>query len=495
MAAISNLGIGSGLDLGSLLDRLSAAESQPLVVLKRKEATYTAKLSAYGTLQGALSSLQAAANKLADVKLFQTVKASSSFTDVLSASAASTGASGSYAVEVLRMAQAQSLAAAGVASATAPIGKGTITLDFGTLTGTLDAVSGTYSGAAFSVDASRIAKTVVIDDSNNSLEGLRDAINGTSGIGVTASIVNDGGASPFRLVLTATQSGQTSSMRINVSGVGSEDLQAVLNHDPAGTNGPSVQLRQTNEAVNALIKVNGLEVTSASNVVSEAIQGVTLNLAKLGQSTVAVSRDTAGVEAAINSLVTAYNGLKTVGGQLSRYDQETKSGAPLVGDSSLRNILIGVRAVMNTPESGELKSLSNIGVSFQKDGTLTFDAAKFRTAYAQSRDDVALFFSGLSASVQVDPGASAALGGFAGRLSGLVTGYTSVGGTLNAATAGINSTLKNLNTRYAAVELSVQAKIERYRAQFTQLDLMMARMNSTTSYLTQQFENMSASTK
>ena len=476
MASVASLGVGSNLDLSGLLTSLTTAESQPLVMLQKQQISYTAKLSAYGTLQNALSSFQSAASKLADATLFQGVKAASSATDVLTASASATGVAGSYSIEVTQLAQSQSLAAAGVVDPKAVIGKGTVTLDFGSISGgTLDPVTGTYSGAGFSPDAGRAAQSIVIDDSNNSLEGLRDAINNHADMGVTASIVNDGGASPYRLVLSSKQTGEASSMRIAVTGDAS--LQGLLNHDPSA----SQALQQTAAARNATLKVNGIDVTSKTNTVAEAVQGVTMTLAKTGTSTLTVSRDTGSVESAVSSFVTAYNSLQTTAGQLSRYDTEKHTGAALVGDSTLRTIQTRIRAALNTPQAGELKVLSKVGVSFQKDGTLTLDAAKLKTAFADNRSAVAELFAGAGGSTGVGK-----------QVSALVDTFTSASGMISAATTGVKTTLKSLDNQYAATETRVQATVARYRTQFTELDMLVSRMTSTASYLTQQFANMSS---
>lgn len=481
MASVSSLGIGANLDLSGLLTSLTTAESQPLVMLQKQQISYTAKLSAYGTLQGALSTLQAAAAKLSDANLFQGVKATSSNTDVLTAAASAMGASGTYAVNVTQLAAAQSLAAAGVANAKAAVGKGTVTIDFGTISGgTLDAATGTYSGASFSPDAARTAKSIVIDDSNNSLEGLRDAINKSADIGVTAAIVNDGGASPYRLVLTSKDTGVASSMRISVAGDAS--LQGLLNHDASGAQA----LQQTSAAANAMLTVGGLPVTSKTNTVTDAAPGVTMTLAKAGASTLTVSRDTSAVEAAITSFVTAYNSLQATAGQLTQYDKEKQAGAALVGDSTLRTIQTRLRAALNTPQAGELKVLSRVGVSFQKDGTLAFDAAKLKTAFADNKAGVAELFAGTG---------TAGTTGIGKQVSSLLDTFTSKDGMLSAATTGVKTTLKSLDDQYTATASRVEATVARYKAQFTQLDLLVSRMTSTASYLTQQFANMSSSKK
>ncbi len=481
MAAISSLGVGSNLDLSGLLDKLAASESQPLVALQKQQVSYTSKLSAYGTLQNALSNFQAAATKLADATLYQGVKAVSSASDVLTGSASATGAPGDYSIEITKLARAQSLVTAGQVSASTVIGVGTLTVDFGTITGgTYDAVAGKYTGAGFNPPVvSPSAVSLTIDSSNNTLEGIRDAINKKTGLGVTASIVNDGGASPFRLVLTSAQTGVASSMRIGVTGDAS--LQNLLGYDATAL--ATQNLQQIAVADNAALKVNGIAVTSSSNTVKEAVQGVTLTLAKTGLSTLTLSRDSASVETAVGAFASAYNALQSTASQLTKYDVAKKTGAALVGDSTLRNIQTSIRSALNTPQAGALKVLSSVGVSFQKDGTLAVDSTKLKTALADQRNDVAELFAGTS-------GASS---GYGTQLAALIGTFTGSDGKLSNATAGVKTTLKSLDAQYAATQVSVQAKIASYRAQFTQLDMLMAKMNSTTSYLTQQFSSMNAS--
>jgi flagellar hook-associated protein 2 len=476
MAVISSLGVGSNLDLSGLLDKLAASESAPLVALKKQQSSYSAKLTAYGTLQGALSTFQSAAKKLADATLFQGVKVTSSAADVLTAAGAATGASGNYSVEVTKLAQAQSLAAAGVVDSKAAVGAGRVTIYFGTL-----------AAGVFTDDPTRAAQSaaqsIVIDSTNNSLEGLRDAINAKAEIGVTASIVNDGGASPNRLVLSSTQTGAASSMRIAVTdtapAVAAADLtklQGLLNHN--GVTG----LQQTSAASNAALTVNGIAITSATNTVKEAVQGVTMTLAKTGLSTLTVSRDNAAVEGAVSAFVTAYNSLQGTVSYLTKYDTEKKVGSALVGDATLRSIQTSIRSALNTPQGGALKVLSSVGVSFQKDGTIAFDAAKLKTAFASDREAVVELFAGTGGNT-----------GIGTQVAALVETFTGTTGKISNATAGVNATLKALDTRYAATEVSVEAKVARYRAQFTQLDLLMSKMNATTSYLTSQFNAMNPS--
>jgi flagellar hook-associated protein 2 len=480
MASISSLGVGSKLDLSTLLTQLETAESQPLVLLQQRQVSYTSKLSAYGTLQNSLSTLQAAAKKLSDPALFQGEKVTSSVPEVLTASAGSTATAGTYTVDVTKLAQSQSLVAAGRADAKAAVGTGTITIDFGTVGGgTLDAATGTYTGASFTKDASRTAVPITINGTNNTLEGIRDAINAAKA-GVSASIVNDGSGTPHRLVLTSSQTGEASSMRISVAGDAS--LQGLLNNDPAGTQ----NLRQTVAAQNAQLTVNGIAVTSASNTVKEAIQGTTLNLLKTGSSNLATQPDTATVEAAINDFVKAYNSLQATANTLTTYDKDSKTGAALVGDSTLRNLQTRIRQALTTPQAGgptDLKVLSEIGVTFQKDGTMAVDSAKLKTAVSTNLSGVAGLFASATGSTA----------GYGKQISAVVDNLTSTGGALKVASDGMTASLKQLDQQFTDMKMRVDAKVERYRAQFTQLDLLMSQMSSTSTYLTQQFASMQSS--
>ncbi len=468
MASLSSLGVGSNLDLSGLLVSLEKAESQPLVMLQQRQVSYTTKLSAYGTLQNSLGTLKAAADKLSNPAFFKGAKATSSATDILSASAGATAAAGTYSINVTQLAQAQSLVAAGQATAKTAIGNGVVTIDFGTT-----------SGASFSPDATRTAVPITIDATNNTLEGIRDAINKAKG-GVTASIVNDGSGTPHRLVLTSTETGEASSMRVSVTG--DPALENLLNHDPAGAQ----TLQQTVMAQNAALTVNGIAVTSASNTVKESVQGTTLTLLKTGTSTLGVQRDTASVETAINDFVKAYNGLQNTAKALTVFDTDKRTAAALVGDSTLRNLQTGVRSTLTAPQAlgvDQMKTLSEIGVSFQKDGTMAVDADKLKNALAADMDGVARLFSS-------ETGSTA---GYGKQLSALVDRASASGGALKVATDGITTSLKQLDDQYTDMQSRVEAKVARYRAQFTQLDLLVSRMNSTASYLTQQFDSMSSS--
>lgn len=473
MTTISNLGIGAGIDTASLLDQITQADQVPVTDLKNQEAAYNTKLSAYGTIQGLLGNLQTAARQLSDPTFMGAYTANSSASGVLGATADTTAVAGSYAVNVSQLAQSQSLVSAGVASSTASLSANAanITIDFGAISGgSLSSTTGTYTGATFTPDATQKSITVPLAAGTVTLAAVRDAINNAAGGAVTASIVNDGTAS--HLALTSTATGQKSSMRI---GVDNADLAAVIGNDPAGTQ----NMRQTVAAQDAALTVNGLAVTSATNTVAGAVQGVTMTLAAAGATTLSVQRDTGSMTSGVNNFVSAYNRLNTMLKSLTAYDTSSQSGGVLIGDSSVRIIQSRVREMLTAAHAGQANdptTLSNIGVAFQKDGSLAVDATKLSAALGSNAAGVGRLFIGSTAA----PGVMAGL-------SSAIDDFNSTQGTLYLAQNGATTAIARLQKNEASLQANIDAEIANYRQQFQSLDVVMSNLKATSNYLTQQF--------
>jgi flagellar hook-associated protein 2 len=466
MAGISSPGIGSNLDVNGIIEKLMQAEALPLQALAKKEASYQAKLSAYGTLSGALSAFQTAIGSLNTASTFQGLKATPGDSSIFTATATPSATAGSYAINVTRLAQAQTLTASGVASTTATIGTGTpikLTFQFGT------------SGATFAQDPNTPSGEVIIDNTNNSLQGIRDAIN-KANIGVTASIVSDGSATPHRLVLTSNKTGEMSSMKIDVQG-GEPALTNLLAYDPAGTQ----NMTQTSAAQDAALTVNGIEVTSQTNTVNGAIEGVTLNLAKTGSTNMTVVRNTEAVTSAMNGLVKAFNDLSTTFDNLTSYDPETKQAGMLLGDSSVRNIEASIRKMLSAPTTGSnssLKTLSQVGISISSEGKMSLDQSKLTKAMDTNLADVASLFSSLgkttdslvsfvSASANTPPGTHdvfieklATQGKLAGSIAVTPTTLNSGNNELTVTVDGVTTTVSLVPraTPYSPSELASQVQ-------------------------------------
>ncbi|MFZ6709026.1 flagellar filament capping protein FliD [Undibacterium sp. TC9W] len=390
---IQSTGLGANLDVNGLITKLMQVESQPLTTLAKKEASFQAKLSAYGTLNSALSVFQSNVTGLSNLGTFQSLTATAGDSSILSATTTSVSTQGNYNVNVTKLAQAQTISSAGQVSSTASIGSGTsttITFEFGTITGGTSA-NGVYTGSTFTQDAAQSIGTVTIDGANNSLQGIRDAINAAK-VGATAAIVGDGSATPYHLVLTSAKTGATSSLKI--SATGDAAIQSLVNYDPAGTQ----NFTETTTAQNAALTVNGIAISSTSNAVTGAIQGTTLNLSKVGTTSLGLSANTSGIQSAINGFVKGYNDFQATLKTLTGYDASTKKGGILIGDSTARNVQSQVRSTLSTAVNGlggNITSLASIGINFQKDGTLSVDSTKLSAALSTNYNEI----SGLFASV------------------------------------------------------------------------------------------------
>jgi flagellar hook-associated protein 2 len=445
--AISSPGIGSKLDVNTIVTQLMDIEKRPLTQLNNREISFQAKLSAFGSIRSALSQFQGAMSGLSITSRFEGSSAASSDATVVSASATPRAPAGSYSVEVSALAQNQRLVAAGQATTTASIGTGTLTFDFGTISGgSFDAQTGKYTGAAFTTGGSGV-RTVTIAAGSGSLAGIRDSIN-AAGIGVTASIVNDGGTSPFRLVLSSDRTGAANALKVTVNGDAA--LDSLLGQDPAA----GQNLVQTAAARNADLTINGVAVTKPTNVVSDALEGVTLTLSKTNvgtPATVTVARDNAKAVAGAETFVKAYNDLNKTLEDLSAFNADTRTGAVLNGDPAVRSLQNQLRSLFNQPLGGAgsaLRTLSDAGIAFQRDGSLSLDATKMNKAMAANPGRIAGLFAPLGRSTD-------SLVEFASARSGLAAGSYSLdvtqlatrgtGNGMVAAgltiTAGVNDTL------------------------------------------------------
>lgn len=596
---ISSAGIGSGIDVESIITKLMAVEAAPLSILQNKTATYQTQISALGTLSSALGTFQGSLATLSASSSYNTLTATSNQTSVLVGTASSTAVAGTYRMNVTQVAQAQTLTSSGAVSTKAAVGTGnatTVTFQLGTvsggsfgLTGTtlgtgvltggitpgalqingttiitdssvksaklladavnaksdttgvtatakptttsatlfsgygavdtsgggtyaltvggvtiasqdagvaagagLDAagldtalasdsvktalaeanitVSGTaaggdlaftnadgsnvnvaevvggtvsggrsagansgssvtaqssitlvstngsqitvggsnpgavgltagtggaYIGASFSQDADQSSGSITIDSTNNTLEGIRDAIN-KGGFGVTATIINDGSANPNHLVLTSTATGASSTMKITLNGAdggaADTDLSTLLGYDPSGVQG----MTQSAAAQDSKLTINGIAVTSPNTSVTKAIPGVTLTLGQTGTANLVVARDTSTLSGAVSAFVTAYNVLNTQVEALGAYDATTKTGGPLVGDTTLLSLQAAVRRTMTASISGlagNLTSLSQVGIAYEKDGSLSVDTTKLGKAIDDNFNDIAGLFA------------------------------------------------------------------------------------------------------
>ncbi|WP_409266039.1 flagellar filament capping protein FliD [Massilia sp. BHUDP2] len=258
--------------------------------------------------------------------------------------------------------------------------------------------AGSYlTGASFVQDGAQASGTVTLEAGDQSLQGIRDAIN-KANIGVTATIVSDGGDNPYHLVLTSNATGAKSSMKIGVEGADGLEpnagIAALLGHDPGGVQG----LTQTSAAQDTLLNLNGLDIRSSSTTVTDAVQGVSLDIAATGSTTLNVTRDTAAVSTAVNNFVKAYNELNKTISSLAGYNAETKTAGILQGDASVRSIQSQLRRQLGASVEGlggNLTTLSQVGITFQKDGGLAVDSSKLNKAVTENFAEIGGLFAAM----------------------------------------------------------------------------------------------------
>lgn len=446
MGAISSLGIGSGLDLNGLLDQLEDAEREKLVPIEQQAETEQTKISAYGQLESALSTFQDSASALADGSLFESLSTNVSG-EAVSAAADETAMPGSYNITVDTMATRGTLASEGVDDAEAALTTAAQDMTF-----------------AFG-DGSETTVAIAAD---SSLEDIRDAINADENAGVNATIINDG--EQDRLALSSRETGADAS----ISNFTFSDA-APFAADTANT---------LQDGTDAALNVNGIDITSPTNQVEGAIQGVTLNLQSEGDSTVAVEQDTRAVREAVTSFVDSFNALKESTGELTSFNQETGEAGPLNGDSTVRTVESRMRSVLSggvAQEGDGFSMLSQVGISLEVDGTLSLDNDKLNDVVANDQEALSDFFAG-----------SGDNPGLAGQVNTAVEQMLSTNGTVSGAISGSESRIESLGERYTSMEQSIGQTIDRYRTQFGQLDGMIAEMNQTSNYLTQQFDSLDA---
>ena len=403
MAVISSLGVGSGLDLGSLVSGLIEAERAPTANrIAFKEQSFTTELSAFGLLRSSLSQFQTTLSGLNSSSTFNAKEITLSEASVFSASVESFADIGSYSIEVSALAKAHSLASNAATAFTTvddSIGTGTLSIQFGTTT------TGPYS---FTPDPTGTPQDIVVSVANNNttLSGLRDYINDNE-YGVQASIVNDGNG--YRLLLTSEDTGANHSMELTVTGDGDGN-----DNDNGGLSqlafnaSAQTSLTQTVAAQDAALSINGLNITRETNTVTGAINGVTLDLLKADVGnlvSVDVKENRSEVTASINNFVQAYSDLAKNIDSLTSYDPETGTGSVLIGDFTVRSISSQIRNVLFgsiSGLSGNIRSLVDVGITTNSNGTLDIDDTRLQDALDNYAPEVEALFT--LSGITTDPG-------------------------------------------------------------------------------------------
>ncbi|MDD2883485.1 MAG: flagellar filament capping protein FliD [Dechloromonas sp.] len=551
MSTLTSLGIGSGLDVESIITQLMTIERRPLTQLDTKESSVKSKISAFGSISSALSTLKDAATTLATPSKLAGYTATFADSSIASGSATSSSAAGTYAINVKRLATAHKVSSdTSFSSMSQVVGAGSFTLNVGsqatsietsgsaslgdlrdkinaadagvtanlitsdggtrlvmTAKNTGEAISvsnvqdlntgdagdfvallsgfttvggphtvssnNTFSGpteqlgpGTLNITVGSTTTAVAIGGANASLLDIKNAIN-TAGAGVTADIVTD--TSGTRLQLTSQNANElVSYTAVDDNSTDGLDFSKLRGFSTVG-NEPQI-------AQKALVEIDGLAVTSDSNAITTAITGVTLNLGKVGTTSLTVARNTATITDAVNSFVTAYNALNSKIKTLTAYNATDQTGSILTGDATVRAIQNQISSLMfnNSTDTSAIDTLSDLGISFSSNGNIAVDSSKLAEAIAS------------------DPAAViSTLGTYGTSFKSTATALTSTSGLLTSRTAGLNLSIKDFDDQRERLDLRMTAIENRYRQQYASLDTIVSSMQQTSSYLTQQLAALS----
>lgn len=441
--SISSPGIGSGLDVRSIVSQLVALEQRPIELLQQRNAKLTTQLSSFGLLQSYMGNLQSVAAQLSDANFWNRVSASSSDPASVTVSAPSAATAASYAIEVTSLATAQSLStAAGAITNASNMGSGTVTITRGGVNVPITVVDGT------------------------SLSALRDQINAAEA-GVRAAIVQD--TSGPRLVLTGTDTGQDNAVTVAVSGATGQ--LASLSY-PGG-------MTQDRPAANAVLKVNGLEISSASNSLTNVVDNLTLTLVKTTTSPVRVTvgSDTATLRKGITDFVTAYNEINRYLSTQTKYDEATKSAGALQGDRAAVGLQSRLRGLLHQSESASTvyRNMSDLGLEVQRDGSIKVNDSKLDAALVDP-SEAALAFSSLET-------------GFGVRFKALADGVVGTDGLLTSRASGLRDSIRRNEKDQQRLEDRIARTEERITRQYSALDASLNRLNNLGGFVQQQITN------
>ncbi|MGV8843785.1 MAG: flagellar filament capping protein FliD [Pseudomonas sp.] len=461
MAGIT--GIGSGMDIDGMVGALVAAERAPKEVqLNRLEKATTSEISALGQLNSALSTFKTALKSLNDASLFEKRTASSSNSSLLKATASPAAQSGTYSLKVESLATGSKSASQSLASDFTAPASGSLTVKLG-------------------ADDPGIKVNIA---TGASLTEVRDALNAQlKDSGISANLVTNPSDGQTRLVMTSTTTGAGKDVQIAAS-AGLEQLAisgAVLDSaDPTYATSSGV----LEASGNAKFSIDGLALESASNTIEDAIAQVSFTLVAADSTkavTVTVGQDRSGVTSSVNKFVSAYNALISTTNSLTSIVSIGEGNAPvtggLVGDSSVRGLLSNIHRELVAPSGGSaVRVLGDLGITTQKDGTLSVDSDKLATALADNFDEVGSLFAGDS--------------GLMNRLDGKISGYVESDGILNQRITGLQKTISSVDEQRDDLNLRIEKLQTRLFSQFNAMDSLVAQLSTTSSWLSSTFDSL-----
>ncbi|MCJ8167959.1 flagellar filament capping protein FliD [Atopomonas sediminilitoris] len=460
MAGIS--GIGSGIDTAALVQALVGAERAPKEAqLARLEKASTTKFTGLGQLKSAISDFTSALATLKSADTFNKRTVTSSNKEAVTATATTSAQTGSYSLEVSRLASSSKVASKVIAGgASADFQAGTLTL--------------TRGSDSFNVAVS----------DGDTLQNIRDKINtDLAAEGISANLVSDPSSGDTRLVISSNKTGTGNDVAVtalNTGGTATNSLNELTIDSSVAQSGAAAGY--ITQALNAQFKIDGLSLESATNSVEGAVDGVTFNLSAVttAAATLKVDQGTSAVSTEITKFTDAYNKLIGTINQLSSVVPVGGSNpvvGPLAGDATARTLLTGVRNELVAPSDQDgIKILAELGITTQKDGTLKIDTSKLGTAITDNFDQLSNYFAGDN--------------GLMARLENRLKPYTETTGIIQQRLDSLQGTIKSVDSQREALNLRMAKVEERLVARFTAMDTLVAQLQATSNRLTQSLASL-----
>jgi len=464
MGPISSPGIGSGIDVQSIVSQLVKLEKAPLTQLQAQASSIKTKLSSYGSVQSQVSALRDAAAKLSNSSGWNSVTGSSSNPAAIGVTVAAGAPATSLSMEVSQLAKAQSTASSAVPTGTT-VGTGTLTIELGR-----------WSGSSFTA-GSGTPVNVTIDASEDTLADIAAKINNAEA-GVSATVLRD--ASGERLLLRSKETGLENGFRITAVDDDGNNTDASglsrLSFDGVSSTGTA----QSQAAQNALATINGVSIETASNRLSDSLPGMTLQLNQVTSQPVEinVSTDLEAIRKNVTAFVDAYNSLNSNLVAATKYDAGTKTAGVLQGDSSAIGLQNALRSMMRSVSgSTPFTRLADIGIEMQTDGRLNIDSTKFDAALSQP-DQMKMLFT-----IETGNPATQGLGLKARTFS---DGLLSIDGLVSSRKNALQKSLDRNDQEQDKVEERAARAETRYLAQYNAMDANVARLNGLSTFVSQQ---------
>ena len=465
---------GGSIDVNGIVSQLMAIEREPLAKIKQEQTGINTKLSSWGKLKSALSELQTATDKLTRLSTWQNTTAKSSNDTNVVATGGSGGAQGTHSLVVQQLAQSQAVATRAFGSPDELVGGGILSIQLGSVND---------AGTTFTPDGQRQAIELTIP-SGATVKDVRDIIN-RSKAGISASLVNDG--SGTRLMISASETGAKNAFQITATPRGDSRLDNFNISATAaqGSNGS----QRTQIARDARMEINGLTATSASNKVTDLIEGVTLDLKKADTAPISiqVEGNKEALKEDVDKFIEAYNKVNSLIAEETRYDPGSKSAGTLQGNGTVIRIQSQLRALVRAqPGEDDDTSLSKAGFELGRDGSLSIKKDKLDNLL----NDPARLRKLLAGDPTAAAGAAAAgaaattaanAGGLAKRLGDRLKEILDPKGSINGATEALNRSLKAQTDRQDRLNEQLARREEQLRKQYAALDANLTRISNSFS--------------